>query len=278
MTGVTPEDDFGYEIASSANGMILAVTCPGCGNGTAVVGQVSVFEYNTLSSTWMRLGQNITGDETYDYFGSSVALNEDGTVLASGAIGVAKNGAFAGSVRVFKYNATANSWKKIGNDIFGDTEYDWFGVSIALSLDGNTLAVGAGGYNGKDKDGYIKVYQYWKDGNEWRQMGQSLIGEAAGDRFGISVDLSEDGYTLVGGGYGSDSDLHNETGHARVFKYDDSRRRWNMVGQAIEGENENDGAGRAVAISGSGTRVAVASPFHDPNGKQTGQVRVFHVE
>ena len=37
-----------------------------------------------------------------------------------------------------------------------------------------------------------------------------------------------------------------------------------------------DGAGRSVAVSGDGTRVAVASPWHDDeNGNHMGQVRVF---
>ena len=274
FTGDTWYDDFGYEVASSDNGIVLAVTCPGCGIGSAV-GQVQVFEYRGDWDMWLQLGQNITGQGNYSWFGSSVALNANGTVVASGAIWDSFNGAEAGSVRVFRYDAVVDNWTQSGQPLYGNRNSDWFGYSVALSSDGDILAVGACGANSMDRTGYIKVYRYWHARNEWYQIGQPLHGEAAGDNFGTSVDLSDDGLTIIGGGHLHDSGVRNNTGQARIYQYDRKTDLWNQIGLDINGIDEDDGAGRAVAISGSGKLVAVASPWHDQNGNHSGQVRVF---
>ena len=272
LTGDIWYDDFGYEIALSATGTVVAVSCPVCEDETAV-GQVRVFQYIGVWNTWEPMGQNINANESQIYFGSSVAISDDGATVVAGAIGTRNN---AGSVVVFKYNTDVEKWSQLGQELYGDTEHDWFGYSVALSSSGAILAVGANGANGYDKSGYTKVYRYRPNNDEWFQIGQSIPGESAGDGFGISVGLSNDGYTLIGGASASDSARHNDTGHARVFRFDNRTKNWYQLGRDIEGEYEKDGAGRSVAISGDGTRVAVASPWHDDeNGNHTGQVRVF---
>jgi hypothetical protein len=50
-----------------------------------------------------------------------------------------------GFVRVMQYGTAANpsDWSQIGNDVFGEAQNDQFGSSVALSSDGNRVAVGA---------------------------------------------------------------------------------------------------------------------------------------
>ena len=61
---------------------------------------------------------------------------------------------------------------------------------------GRTLAVGASQHNAAA--GLVRIYKY--DAGAWRRIQQDIEGKAAGDQFGISVDITGDGRTFVGGG------------------------------------------------------------------------------
>ena len=96
-----------------------------------------------------------------------------------------------------------------------------FGHSVALSGDGNTLAVGtnledsnATGVNGNQADNSASdsgaVYVFTRSGSSWSQQAYVKASNTeANDNFGISVALSADGNTLAVGAYGEDS---NATG------------------------------------------------------------------
>ena len=101
-----------------------------------------------------------------------------------------------------------------------------FGSSVALSRDGNTMAVAAyyepsaaTGINGNQNDRSIPeagaVYIFTRSGSTWSQQayikasntGQAGVGDgfAEGDQFGYSMSLSADGNTLAVGAIGEDS-------------------------------------------------------------------------
>jgi len=73
--------------------------------------------------------------------GFSVSLSDEGTVLAVGSLDGTERG--TGLVRVFMYAATADNWIQLGLDIEGPSTDDLFGMSVSLSGNGTTLAVGA---------------------------------------------------------------------------------------------------------------------------------------
>ena len=104
-----------------------------------------------------------------------------------------------------------------------------FGHYVALSADGNTLAVSAyweasnaTGINGNQKDESIPqagaVYVFTRQGAAWRQQAYvkaSNTGEAGtadsfgeGDQFGFSLALSGDGNTIAVGALTEDSAAH----------------------------------------------------------------------
>ena len=60
------------------------------------------------------------------------------------AIGAKQNdggGTYSGHVRLYKnINGT---WTKIGDDIDGESSYDYFGHSVSLSDDGSVVAIAA---------------------------------------------------------------------------------------------------------------------------------------
>ena len=110
--------------------------------------------------------------------------------------------------------------------------------------------------------------------DEWQKVGQDLVGEAAGDSFGRSVALSADGTILAAGGEENDANGLS-SGHVRVFLYHKFSRRWEQLGQDINGEAAGDEFGRTVALSADGTTVAAGARYNEGKGVAAGHVRVF---
>jgi hypothetical protein len=76
------------------------------------------------------------------YFGASVALSADGNTAV---IGAPSDDTFRGAVYVF--TRTAGAWVQQTKITGGREEHgeDWFGASVALASDGNTVLIGAPG-------------------------------------------------------------------------------------------------------------------------------------
>ena len=166
-----------------------------------------------------------------DQFGYAVALSGDGNTLAVGAemegsaaAGINGNQAdnsadAAGAVYVFARSGggwSQQAYIKASNP----GSNDQFGAALALSADGNTLAVAAQfedsaatGINGNQADNSMSesgaVYVFTRAGGKWSQQAYvkaSNTGEQDdGDTFGYAVALSDDGNTLAVGAPGEDS-------------------------------------------------------------------------
>jgi hypothetical protein len=84
--------------------------------------------------------------------------------------------------------------------------YDWVGWSVAVSKDGNTVAVGAVGwcrYKGNEGCGQGAVFVFVKPASGWADMTETARLLASdgkpGDYLGESVAISDDGSTIVAG-------------------------------------------------------------------------------
>ena len=219
---------------------------------------------------WDQIGSDIDGEAAEDRNGNSVSLSSDGTILAMGAYYNDGNGSNSGHVRVYSY--ANNSWTQLGNDIDGEADGDWSGISISLSSDGKKLAIGAQYNDGNGSNsGHVRVYSYAN--NSWTQLGNDIDGEAASDKSGSSVSLSSDGTILAIGAYGNDGNGSN-SGHVRVYKY--ANNSWTQLGADIDGEAANDVSGwSAVSLSSDGTKLAIGAMSNDGNGNGSGHVRAF---
>jgi hypothetical protein len=168
-------------------------------------------------------------------------------------------------------------WKQEGPAIVGDTYFDTFGASVALSANAKTLVIGAPIYyvNTVGKIGYVKVYSTNEDDGDRVQLGQTIYGDAAQDLFGYSVDITADGMSLAiaSPGYYLNKD---RLGYVRVFSLKSST--WEQVGSDITGEAIGDAFGRSVSISDDGKMVAVGASFNNENGEQSGHVRIYRLE
>ncbi|KAH8053105.1 hypothetical protein JL722_9771 [Aureococcus anophagefferens] len=152
---------------------------------------------------------------------------------------------------------------------------DWSGISVSLSADGTTLAVGAYLNDGAGSwAGHARVFAWDPVDETWKQRGDDIDGEAAGDESGISVSLSADGTALAVGAVYNDG-AGSSAGHARVFAWDSDDETWKQRGDDIDGEAADDRSGYSVSLSADGTTLAVGAPYNDGAGSSAGHARVF---
>jgi hypothetical protein len=262
-----PNDLFGYSLALSANGNILAASAYDEGGSPRGVngipdnlrgGSGAVYVFERAGTMW-RQRDYLKGSrsEQGDSMGVSIALSADGNTLVSGvldedcmATGVNPPGCdddrasdtSAGAVYVWV--RSGNTWtEQAFIKASNSGKEDLFGARLALSADGNTLAVGAqledsaaNGINGKqdDEEGEEAgaVYFFTRNGATWTQRAYVKGSNTeAYDEFGSAMALSRDGKILVVGARGEDSaargingkqddDSADEAGAVYVFSYE----------------------------------------------------------
>jgi FG-GAP repeat protein len=226
---------FGYSIGISGNGDTLAV-----GEYDADRGKGALYVLTRTGSTWSHQARiQAENGEVQDSLGYSLALSEDGNTLASGAAdedclkpGINPAGCendqetntSAGAAYVFV--RTGTTWtQQVFLKASNPAKEDWFGVRIAISGDGNTVAVGAQnedsaatGINGKQDDDSAPeagaVYLFTRTGTTWTQHSYVKASNTrAGDEFGSSLALTLDGRTLLIGARGEDSGAKGVNGN-----------------------------------------------------------------
>lgn len=124
-------------------------------------------------------------------------------------------------------------WTVQGQVLQGSQASEQFGSSVALSTNGNTLAVGAirpSDLFGRVFDGYVQVLSFDDASAQWMPMGEILQNEEDGDDYGYSVSLSADGRTLAASVIANNLSGRGN-GQARVFRYDEPSMKWEQVGQ-----------------------------------------------
>ncbi|MEM7080705.1 MAG: hypothetical protein AAF513_18960 [Pseudomonadota bacterium] len=148
-----------------------------------------------------------------------------------------------------------------------------FGQATAISGDGLTVVIGAGGDASDpavgEQDGSLPdsgaVHVYNKGVNGWQRTA-FLKGQEAGeeDEFGYAVAINEDGTQIVVGAPQDDGPSGNtpEQGAVHVFTLDQGA--WSQTAfifPSVSGGTQ--GFGRAVAISPDGQTIAVGAPFEN---------------
>jgi len=224
----------------------------------------------SVNAQWVQDGTNITGEASNDEFGSSVSLNDNGSIVAVGAIGNDGTGANAGHVRVYSNNS--GSWAQLGGDIDGEAAGDNSGVAISMNSSGNIVAIGANLNDGNGVDsGHVRVYRRNVSG-VWVQLGGDIDGEAAGDMSGSSISLNSTGGILAIGAIRNDGG-GTDSGHVRVFQYVSNA--WVQLGQDINGVGSNKYLGEGVALNDAGDILAVGQAYGGVNGVNSGRVAVY---
>ena len=215
----------GVSVALSADGNTLV---EGGYDDNNSIGAVWVFTRDG-NGHWTQQGQKLVGTTATGAAlqGATVALSADGNTLVEG--GYNDNGN-TGAVWVFTRDREG-TWSQQGQKLVGTiaTGAAAQGRSVALSADGNTLV--EGGYDDNNSIGAVWVFTRDSNGT-WTQQGPKLIGTGGTTNAnqGTSIALSNDGNTLVEGGY----DDNNSIGAVWVFTRD-SNGTWSQQGQKLVG-------------------------------------------
>ena len=133
LSGQENTDAFGYSVALSKDGSLLAVGAPYYSNRK---GSVTVYEWK--EDQWSQIGNPIIGKNKYDECGTSVAFANN--TLAVGCP-KARINSVEGAGYAQVYNRYGNDWVERGNLIEGSRAFSFCGITLSLSRDGSTLAL-----------------------------------------------------------------------------------------------------------------------------------------
>ncbi|HVP13555.1 MAG TPA: hypothetical protein VMV94_20440, partial [Phycisphaerae bacterium] len=250
---------FGSSVALDGDTLIVGASIA---NG-ATTQSGAAYVFTRSGTTWTQQAKLIASDGAqYDYFGNSVAVDGDTTVIGAYMANVA--GAHSGAAYVFARSGTTWSQqaKLVPSDAAGG---DRFGNSVALS--GDTAIVGAYMQVGPGSAWGGAAYAFVRLGTSWTQQAKLLPLDAAyGDYFGSSVALEGD-TTLIGA-------LNKaKTGAAYVFTR--SIASWTQQAKLTAADAAwGDDFGYAVALAGD---TAVIGSYYDSNerGLIAGSAYVF---
>ena len=253
----------------SKNGNILALGYPyDHSNPTGPFVKI----YTLQNDSWTSIGI-IYSDSINDFqnlFGSTVSLNNNGTILAIGDDSYNNN-----TGRTIIYQYINNNWVQKGNPIDGDLQDDFFSEFVELSGDGNRVVIGTYFKSFQStKNTYIKVYEY--NNNDWNQIGQTIIlGELQinGDIYPIrlySLSISGDGNNII---IGENYSYYLNNNITKIYEY--TNNIWEQKGDDIEGENNNDMHGRMTSINYNGNIVIIGQPGYTDTELKQGRCRIF---
>jgi len=237
---------YAHNVVLSGDGSVVAVYMYSpLGSSAGGTAKALVFQFQ--SGSWVKLG--ITLDSASPRGGTGIALSDDGLTIGVGSPQTTNGSTNNGRVAVYRYNGS--SWIQLGSNIVGNAANAFFGWSVALSSNGNILAVGAAGST-TTNSGYVAAYSY--NGTVWNQLGTNLTG-TTNSRFGAYVSLSADG-TILAASTGFQS-------FARVYKYTTS---WTLLGAEFTVANQGaiDGGstiyvGAPTSLSRDGTTLAIGT-------------------
>ena len=260
LNGEEANDSFGYSVALSSDGSVVACGAPTSGSAT---GYARVYRW--AGTSWQQVGSIISAQNPGGYFGDAISLSGDGSVVAIGA----DNHSYCA---VFGFDGVG--WVQIGDNIHGRGG-DWFGYPLSLSARGDTLVIGGPVHHGNGEDtGFVRIVRLTAD-QVWVPLGQDLEGENAFNFFGFGVAISDDGNRIAVGGPGYNGGPDRYAGHVRIYDLLPPTPKWVQHGNQILGQAENDESGFSVAMSSNGEIVAVGSWKSSAVAHWSGQVRVF---
>ncbi|MEM6809538.1 MAG: hypothetical protein AAF574_09900 [Pseudomonadota bacterium] len=284
-------DAFGWSIALSADGSTMAVGAIGessqlssdpLDNSQTSAGAVYIFERVGLD--WQQQAYlKPTTIDGGDRFGNAVALSTDGNTLVvgadledSGATGVNGNAldngmTDSGAAYVFVRSGAIWTQQAYLKSSAGNPN-DVFGKSVAISGDGSHVVIGASSASPSSGNAYVFSQQ---TGNWLLEDTLSPSNGDAGDIFGFSVAITDDGTRIAVGAPQEDSasnvingaDGNDSFNVGAVYLFEDAGAGSWQQQAYVKAPNagNNDLFGYDVSFSEDGTRLATSAVWEGSN-------------
>ncbi|MEM9991824.1 MAG: hypothetical protein AAF738_08675, partial [Bacteroidota bacterium] len=273
IDGLHANERAGTSVALVREGSTIAIGAPGNNDIRPSGGEVRTYFLGGSPVAWQPSSYgDLNGDANTINFGKTIdwrlwnarhlAISSDNTATGTG------------QVQVFRTFITTSQVGSTITDAFPSASYKT-GESIALSQDGQYLAVGAPQYNpgGLSNAGQVRIFAWSPSLWDWVEVGTGLQGTAAGDALGTSVALSADGSRLL---VGIRRNLLGGNNMGSMQLYERSGSSWAPVGTEITEANGGAASiGGSVAISAHGDIVATGNIFNDDIAPDAGITKVF---
>jgi len=223
---------------------------------------------------WAQVGSTINDSAEHaansSSFGMALDCSDDGTRVIIGAYNADEGGTDRGQAFVFDWNGSG--WVKLGNTLQGTQNDEHLGYAVAISGDGNYIAVGNPFYNTAALADAGRYGVFYLSGATWTILPDSgaltsptvgeldyFVGTAASDKAGFSLSLSYDGKTIVAGYRGNVSGAGGDAGQIRVHTYVNGA--WTQKGQALSGLESGDRLGENVKITSDGNHLIAGASY-----------------
>lgn len=260
LGGLEVNDQFGQQVSVSGDGRTLAAASIQYGTRSAYI---RFFRLQDETQQWSQVG-----DTFLQGAASTLELSFDGSRMIVGTVHRIHPIKVLGTVEVFELDNTTMSFTRLGNSLIGSTIS--FGDSVAISGDGNIIAIGD--YNKLFQDGNeaqgrpadVTVFRWDKEAAAWRQLGEIIFGRMQGDLIS-SVSLSFNGSVVAIGATGADR------GYVQVLQLEADSAWINRGADLDSSISLGQNFGWKVDLNDDGSVLAVG----DPTSRGTGAVSIF---
>jgi hypothetical protein len=196
---------FGSSVAINAVGNRVVIGIPLYGSSE---GAIQIFDWD--GENWNLVSSFAMPSPSFGAgFGTSVAINDVGNIVAVGAPGAVVNSANRGRVFIYKESNGVWSLKASQN---GSNANALFGFSVSLNSIGDRIAVGEKNYS--TFVGSASIYSIGS--SSLTQLGADIEGVQNYEEFGASVSLNPSGNKVLIGGPG----FNDGYGVARLYKFE----------------------------------------------------------
>lgn len=251
-------DGFGESVGINDNGDWAVIGSPRDSDVFSTAGSAYIF--NRVGNDWIEHSK-ITADDTsiLDNFGHAVAISGNGNFIAISALFDDDNGDDSGSVYIFVKQG--NDWLQQAKlTASNGAAMDWFGQSVDMNEDGNTIVIGAyqTDNNGNNSG---SAYIYIRTGSDWMEVTQLEGSEAiAEDQFGFDVSINDVGNRIAIGTFQS-------SGTGKVYIFDNNAGNWTETDILTPSDNPTDAwFGRSLKLNGTGNGLIIGASA-DNNGQ-----------
>ena len=265
-------DAFGNAVAISPDGSTIAVAAILW--DSSVNNSGAVYIYEKPESGWATATEDARLNHTDSlyintYLGGNMAFSGDGSVLIASERFSSSTGAVRGAVQIYERPGAFGTWansttfaRLTSSDL---QTSDNFGSGVAISNDGNTIAIGAyqedtgGGNSGK-------VYVFEKPGGGWATGTEDHIiqgsNQHAGRFFGISCALNTDGTLLAVGAHGELFDGGTAEGAVHVLSFNGTSWSEDAVLRGLD-VSSGDFVGQSMDMTPDGKFIVASAHLYD---------------
>ncbi len=252
-------DFFGYSIDAEENVLVVGAEREDTNNGA-----VYIFRKNSLGQ-WIETQKLEASDESGDYFGSSVSI--DNNIIAVGSRGEDTTNNNSGAIYVF--NRVGSAWTETQKIKTNDPDADDNIGNGTVDINGNHIIASAQSDDEFGSDAGA-LYVFYLENNTWTQQAKIVATETmAGDGFGKNAALY--GNTII---VGNDLAAGGGTLRGESYIFTKTGDEWIQT-QTLTASNSADNYGFGSCVDIYENSIVIGSFLEDTTAADSGASYIF---